>query len=562
MGSKIGIDVGSSCLRFAQISLVKRESKLDRAVSFPVPFAGSHYKIAFPHDVRLERVISFPLPGSEEDNFSQPCALSLKEYLKKNNFKIQEGLAGISGKHLNMRYLQVPSNNDARIAQIVEMEMAQVLEKANTPLAYSYRPLELPLAEKKQGCVVAIAVVYESFLQNVWDFFRQAGIKITAFVPNTIALHQAFYQFSQNSPKETNYVVDIGYENTNLVVSQGDNLFLARNVNMGSKMLTLKIQEEKNWEFQEAEKFKIQKLHLSVSENNTIAKGLEESFEEIILNTAQKIPDSLEASLKFAKVQTGLSGLKVDRIYLAGGGACQKGMKDLIQNNFSCPVDFLQWKDVLGEFPKEIIDEKHQHIFCNSIGLAYLAHQKKIPLKILGYNQKIQEMLFGRHLFEYLSIAVMFLLVVFSLWTTLACYQRYEKWEEQLQEKYQKLSERSLKNKEIQKENDLLETKINHIQNRLYPNKTLLEILSWLQKSMPSQIHLSKLEWKASSKLVLSLYGFVEEETEDVYFILKKFKESIKKHDCLVIEEERDPKLQEQEKKLEFFLKLRIEKKK
>ncbi len=533
MAGKIGIDIGSSCLKFAQLVAEKQE-------------------------IKIERVISFPLPGSEEENFSKPCALQLKEYLRKENFKVREGLAGISGKHLNMRYLQVPSTNETRIAQIVEMEMAQVLEKANTPLAYSYVPLNLALSEKQQGCVVAIAVVYESFLQSVWNFFAQAGIKIQAFVPNCISLYHAFVRFSQPPSKETSYIVDIGYENTNVVLMQGDRFCFARNVSMGSKMITLKIQEEKNWEFEEADKFKIQKVNLTSYDDYTIARNTEDSFEEKLLNTAQKIPDALQASLKFARVQTGIASLKVDRIYLTGGGACQKGMKALIQSSFVCPVESIAWKSPLGDFFKE---ESQKYFFANSLGLSYLADQKKIPLKILSYNQKIQELLFGKHLFEYLSVAVVFLLVVFSLWSTYACHQRYQKWEDQLNEKYQKISERSLKAKEFQKNNEILQNKLSLIQDRLLPNKSLLEILSWLNKSIPSQMYIHKLEWNFSSKLLLSLSGFVEEGTEDVYIVLKRFKESIKKHPFLAIEEERDPQIQEQDRKLEFFLRLKIVKK-
>ena len=488
-----GIDIGSTALRIARLLFTKNRPK-------------------------LVNLWEFPLPGSVDDKFSAESAELFKQFLKQQNIKISKATAGISGNYLNIRYLKLPFTSATRIPHVVEMDMAQFTEKATTTLSYSYMPLALPENKAKPQTVVAIAIVHDRYLNQLNEFFKKSGVGIRGFVPNTLALHTCLSQFTEPATGKILYLADIGHSNTDVVISVEGHLYFFRNINSGSNLSSEKSEQEYDEDFLDEENDELAPKLERFERQSTIDESDQETLQEKFMVTTQHIPDIVTASIKFARFQTELPTLKIDRIIVAGSGSKQKGLTRSLKASLQCPVSHLQIANInTADAPsadRELLN-KYQENFGVSLGLACLDSGPELPMKIISIRQTIHELVLRRHLFEYAAIALVILVSIFTLVVSFSDLATSKDLLVRLNSKHSDLAIKIVKLQGLQEKNQNLRQQLAALQNAALPNRYFLEILAWLRKKIPPQMYLTAINLRPPQQRPLFTFASKYRESLD-----------------------------------------------
>ncbi len=517
-----GIDVGTSSLKFSQISQENGQ-------------------------IQIMKLFSFDLPKTIE-NFSIQTAHQLKEFLAEKKIIIRNALVGISGKEINVRYIKVMTAASDRIEQIVQMELAQISEKVGIPLVHSYMPLDF--FKGQPGGIVVMAIAHNPWLMELQNFFKAAGVKILGFVPNSFALYQAYCQIGKICDKELVYLVSLEHSHSDIAIAYESNLIFLRNLNIGiSSPNQIILDDDEISERIET---------ISAEEANLANKTT--TIPSPIINDPHKISDALEASLKFARLQTSLKDRKIQKILLAGNSSTQKELELILIQQFKCTTSRLEFSPeitILNDADPQQYWSKQPELFTNALGLAFLSIARpKSKLLLLTQHQQQQENIWGKKIWEYSAIGITLILMFISLANIFYFQQHYKTIAQHTEERYQTLSDRAKKIQELEQETQQIQNKVVLLQSQISMNKYILDTLTWFQKNIPEQIYLTKISFKPpEEERIILIRGIVEESNNDVYTALKDFKQSFQS--IFQIVQEKDPKIYE-EGRLEFEIHLKM----
>jgi len=523
----VGIDIGSSSLKFTSMMIENKEPKILRAQIFPLP---------------------------ENDKFTPEVAHRLKAFLRENNWKISKAIAGITGQYLNIRYFRSPTASLSRIPSVIEMEVSQLEEKMENTLCYSYTIPKNQPASKQDGPLIAMALVHESYLKTIYDFFHSISINITGFIPLPMAIAESLQHFSLAPSSQNVYVVDIGAENTSLILSSSEGFSFFRNLHTGIK--TLK----------------------SISSNDEEQSGIELMYNDEQKDdqcTSRRISNLMDATRKFAYIQTGIKMFKIDdikmpkidgikmpkidKVILSGGGSQEPSLKQVLQEDFQSDIDI--WTPQIDITKMAVRDKEHfaknSVYYIASIGLAWIALQPKKEWLILNKEQEQQKELFSKHIFEYSALLLFFISLLFSIPFIKADLHNLQEHHAQLSQKYDTLMNRLTKSKQLDEEIEGLQKKYSIVSNYLNLNPKLCYAIERLEQNLPPSITLTQWNWKQNdTQYILQISGFVTETSEDVYQVLQHFKSSIQEEN-ISIKSENSPQT-DRERKLQFSWELEI----
>ena len=522
----VGIDIGSSSLKFTSIVIENKEPKILRAQIFPLP---------------------------EKDKFTPEVAKCLKEFLHENNWKISKAIAGITGQYLNIRYFRSPTTSLSRIPSVIEMEVAQIEEKMENTLCYSYTIPKNPPASKQDGTLIAMALVHESYLQTIYNFFRSISITITGFIPLPMAIAESLQHFSFVPSTQNIYVVDIGAENTSLILSSSEGFSFFRNLHTGINTI-------KNITSDTDDSSGIELMYNDEPKDSQLTSNQSTKLIDATRKFAYIQTGIMDATRKFAYIQTGIKMPKIDKIILSGGGSQETCLKEIIQEDFQSDIEI--WNPQINITKMAVRDKeyfaKNSRYYIASIGLAWIALQPKKEWLILNKEQEQKKELFSKHIFEYSALLLFFISLLFSIPFIKADLHNLQECHAQLTKKYDTLMNRLTKSKQLDEEIELLHKKYSIVSNYLTLNPKLCYAIERLEQNLPSSITLTQWNWKQNdTQYILQISGLVTETTQDVFHVLQNFK-SIIQEENISIKSENSPNMSDRERQLSFSWELEI----
>lgn len=550
----IGIDIGMRALRFAKLEVTQEQ-------------------------VKLVKLYEFSLPGREEENFSTETAQKLRAFLHGKENKYKKALVGISGAHLSIRYLRTPTVSASRLAEIVKIDMAQIIETASADLVYSYLPLDLLEDKDQPEQTVLVAIARSSFLEQIRGFFCEAGICVQGFVPSVWGLYQTFVRFAEQTDKQPVYLAHLDEPNLNLAVADTSKLYFLRNTVVTPNVSHENTEAKQNRYVEEDTPKKVETAPQAMpgkeedrkktgsypqvlSKAKEVAEfhaSPEQSPQQLKIQYLESIPDVLEASVKYAKVQTKSTNLKFSRLCLTGEESQEPEVQSLLESRFRCPVERITLRKNLqcGDDIKELPSQEHK--FMLAVGLAWLATLPDIPLKIFSSRQQMHELIFGRRIFEYAALAVVILSALIASAVCLTVKHSYQTQQRQWEQKRAELQGKSEVYKQVCETNKNLKARLSSLLGHALPNTRILETLSWLEQNLPPQIYFQQIEFQKvhAGKIPLLLYGVVEESSLDVYTVLNNFQKLLQKSPYRIVEEKIFP-FRAEESKLEFKWQLAV----
>lgn len=249
-------------------------------------------------------------------------------------FKPTAARVGLTGREVNIRYSRVPRLADWQLRKLMRFEVAEVSGGSEASVAADFNVLpELPEIEGED--VVLLAMARESLLEEQLDELAESKGTLDAFSPNSIALYNAWLRFGVVMD-DTVLLANIGHENTDIVLVRGADLVFARNLGQGSKAFDDAIAGRLDCDVAQAEKIK--RAHVDLTPGARFSEPAAEKATQAALGPAGQVLGMLQSSVAFAKSQVKLSTLKLDRVFICGGGARLSGLDRYLSSALSVPV--------------------------------------------------------------------------------------------------------------------------------------------------------------------------------------------------------------------------------
>lgn len=242
---------------------------------------------------------------------------------------------GLTGRNVNVRYTQVPRLPDWQLRNLMRFEVKEIGGQAGAEVASDFNVLpELPEIEGED--VVLLAMARESHLEEHLVGLDSIGGKLDHFCPNAVALYNAWLHYGVVED-DTVLLANIGHEYLDVAVVRGADLLFARNLSGGSALFDAALSERFGISLERAEGIKREMVDLTPGAG--AGGGNQEKACRASQGPAAQVLDLLKSAILFCKSQIKLSGLRVDRLLLCGGGSRLKGLDAYLSAGLDMPVE-------------------------------------------------------------------------------------------------------------------------------------------------------------------------------------------------------------------------------
>lgn len=242
---------------------------------------------------------------------------------------------GLTGRDVNARYTRVPRVPDWQLRKLMKFEAAEIGGQSESTVASDFNVLpEIPEIEGED--VVVLCMAREALLDTHMNGLAGLKGKLDAFTPNAIALYNAFLRYGVVM-EDTVLVANIGRENIDVILVRGTDLLFARNLSGGSKLFDDTLAQRFGISEARAAEFKEQKGSLTA--RTGAGDPNVEKATHAMMAPAGQLLSLLQSTVVFCKSQIKLSTLKLDRVFLCGGGAALDGLSAYLSSGLGVPCE-------------------------------------------------------------------------------------------------------------------------------------------------------------------------------------------------------------------------------
>lgn len=355
----IGLDIGESSIKLIELEKVKGAVRVVRSavITADGKLSPAETDAAKIQQVR-ERIHAFAGDAAHE-NLS--C------------------IVGISGQSVFLRFVKLPAVEKKKMDQIIRYEAQQQVPFPIEEVRWDYQLLGKFRKVERDILLVAIK---QDIVRALVQAVCETGLMPEAIDVLPLSLYNCLV-FNGCLDGEPTLVVETGAKTTNLIVADGDDLWI-RSIPIAGNSITQCIVDDMGLGFDEAERLKIQ-CGIASEEGGSspkvraaIDRGVSRLFAEI------------SRSLGFYKSQ--FSGAPIRKILITGGGAQLANFDAALNERFKIPVERI---DPLKKLTVALADPSqreqllgNRHCFSNAVGLA-LRELVRQPLKINLIPQEI-----------------------------------------------------------------------------------------------------------------------------------------------------------------------------
>jgi type IV pilus assembly protein PilM len=274
---------------------------------------------------------------------------------------------GVTGREVNLRYSRVPRLPDWQLRKLMRFEVEEVGGSSESEVAADFNLLpELPELDGED--VVLLAMAKEELLEQHLEGLEAVKGALSAFSPATIGLYNAWLRFGVVLD-DTVMLANIGHESVDVIIVRGTDLVFARNLSGGSKTFDDAIAERLNCTPQKASQVK-RKL-VDVGPGARYVDAAAEKASRACAGPAGQMASLLQSTLAFAKGQVRLPSLRLDRVFICGGGAKLRGLDRYLTGAVSAPVEVFDPFKVVdtSKLASEDLQELERHAVESVVAL-------------------------------------------------------------------------------------------------------------------------------------------------------------------------------------------------
>jgi len=455
-------------------------------------------------------------------------------------FKPGDARVGLSGRDVNVRYVRVPRVPDWQLRKLMRFEVEEIGGQSGAEVASDFNLLpELPEIEGEDVCLLAMA--RESLLAAHAEGLARIGGKLDAFTPNSIALYNAFLRFGVVED-DVVLLANIGWDNTDVVITRGPDLIFARNLSGGSRLFDDAI---------------AQRLDVSA------AKAVDLKERLVDLDSAARFPDPnaerasraaqaaagqllslLQSAVLFSKSQVKISGLKLDRVLLCGGGSALKGLPRYLSSGMSVPVEIFDPFRVVDttKLSPEMRDELEEHKLQSvvALGLASTAADPaSYGIEILPAALRKRRDFVGGTLWLIAAGVLAVAFLGWDAWRTKTELDVARQRAATLEQQYKRASGTHRRAEELATENARLEKLAAELYATKGSGEQVARTLDWMKVDLPPEFWVTQLtsDFRADPEMglargqekpIVSIVGQAKQGTNSLPQLYERFLEKLR----------------------------------
>lgn len=195
--------------------------------------------------VEHEHVLS--QSGDNRDSYIQQ---SLANFVQRHGAKGGAVAIGVSGQSSFARFIKLPPVETKKIPEIVRFEAIQQIPFPLDDVEWSYQLFQEP---ESPDVEVGIFAMRKELVNRHLQFFTESGLDVDIVQMNPLAVYNAMYH--DGRIKGTTMIVDLGAENTDLIIAEGETIWL-RSIPIGGNNFTEALIKSFKLKFAKAEELK------------------------------------------------------------------------------------------------------------------------------------------------------------------------------------------------------------------------------------------------------------------------------------------------------------------
>lgn len=442
------------------------------------------------------------------------------------SFKPTNARIGLTGRDVNIRYTRVPRVPDWQLKNLMRFEVEEIGDQSGSGVASDFNLLPA-LPEIEGEDVVLLAMARETLLETHAAGLAQIGGKLDAFSPNAVALYNAFLRFGVVQD-EVVLIANIGHENLDVVIARGPDLLFARNLSGGSRLFEDSIAQRLGIAPEKARALKESVVDLDPAARFTDPNA--DKASRAALAGAGQLLSLLQSALLFCKSQVKISGLKLDRVLLCGGGAAIRGLPKYLSAGMSVPVEMFDAFRVVNvdalapEAKTELEDNKYEAVVA--LGLATMASDPNAwGIEILPVSVRKKREFVGGQLFLIAAGVLALGFLGYHAWETHGVLAQVRQQATVLDQQYKKASATHHRAEELIAENKKLAEFGTELAQMTGSGEQLARGIVLLQDHLPEEFWVTQIstDWRADPAL-----GLVGNDKRPVLSIVGKGREGAK----------------------------------
>ncbi|MBI4617889.1 MAG: pilus assembly protein PilM [Planctomycetes bacterium] len=477
--------------------------------------------------IALERRgTGYRLVGRAAAAFEKPedAGPALAAALKEARLHPRRALVGISGSGLVLRYTRLPRIEDWKLRRLMEMEIEEFTAKSESKIAYDYGILNVPSREIDRFLML-VAMAKDDDLEIAFRTLRSAGVGVETVQPSPIALYNAFVKFGETGAKGVVALVELGARSFNVVLLKESTLWFARNMAGGMDLFVGAVAQSCSLDPAAA------RAKIDAEADITPGGTCEHNLSVGLLSAAGQIFNMVEASLKFARAQLGISQIDLGRVYLAGEGSRVKGLTEYLMKSLQRSVSTFRPEADL-EFP-EGTTAGDLAGYESALGLAQMAcDPTAYRLTLVSEREKKRKEFLHETLYQYLAVAAMVLFLAAGIAIRAHRSGAYEEKTKELallETRSEKLSTRM---DELLLEASAGEKKAELLASRARPASEFARLVDILKEETPPHVFVTSVEFARApvgegKENLHTVKGVVEEHLSDVSAVLIDYSKAL-----------------------------------
>jgi type IV pilus assembly protein PilM len=302
--------------------------------------------VAVPRLLRIGRK-ALPAGTVKDGKLLKPEQLTvvLSALWQELNIRTREVLLGVNNQDVIVRFANFPRVAPDKMDNLIRYQAQEFLPIPVNDVELDY----VIIGEEKQGDTPRVKVLLVAAKRNmIYEFlnsFEAANLKVRDIDMSTLAIARLLSTADQ---KSTCALVNVGYEQTNILILHGSNPQLAR---------SLMTDQDAGENFEEGLQNLYQRIKLG---------SLTEEKTERIFNS---IAGEIMASINYFQSQS--SGTAIERIYLCGCGSRMRNCVQKLNEYAGIPIEVVEpYKKVDLTAVKSRIDINEAGDFSVSVSLA------------------------------------------------------------------------------------------------------------------------------------------------------------------------------------------------
>jgi len=279
--------------------------------------------IGFDHIQHGKIVTGAGVRAAERDEL---VALTFRQFVEQNNLGKDEVIISVPSQNSFARFVNLPPVEEKRIPEIVRFEAVQQIPFDINDVQWDWQLMtEADSPDKKVG----IFAIKNEVVNSALEHFGRENIQVGYVQMSPMALYNyVLYDRDDlvDSDDEATVVLNIGAENTDLVVCTGSTVW-QRCILIGGNAFTRAIADTFKLNFEKAEKLK------RTAPMSKYARQIFQAMRPVFTDLATEV----QRSLGFYR--TSNPNTKLTKVIALGGGTKMRGLLKYLQQTVEIPVE-------------------------------------------------------------------------------------------------------------------------------------------------------------------------------------------------------------------------------